>query len=813
MKLPLTKSSNSSITRLVWILTIVGLGAGALTMGFQLRTQSAIKTKNNAVAKAEAQATDTLNDFSTHRELVFVNLREYLADQSSLSSLSTTTHLDLLEEKINFLESVFEDIHVSSIIAENEIQILRKPVSRLYPLQFQVQILRAESRNNQLNIQRARFALNQETDKAIESVNKLEGKQRLSGALIQRKFASASGQDSIDLALEFMNHQSDSNNLRVLKTELSTLRVLSERLIGETHPDQLISLKDNELHQSFSRLLAAANQVDNQLDSTTTPKIHAIRDVIFGEDAVELPEQQTIATGAASLYQYKRNRFNIETRKGQADANVSKLLDDCVLAEKELFHTLSVAANNNAVLADKKLSNSLAQAMYFGLIITIIYLLLAKKIAKLGDQAQTDLHTTNVDLLIAQQEAELASKAKSDFLANMSHEIRTPMTAILGFADTIKESGNIKLAPKERIEAIDTIKRNGDHLLSIINDILDISKIEAGKLEVESIVCNPIQIVSEVQSLMNVRAKSKNIALNTEFQCPLPATITSDPTRLRQILINIVGNAIKFTELGSVTIRTSLEQQNTDNPTMRFDIIDTGIGLTKPQADKLFGAFTQADSTTTRKFGGTGLGLNISKRLTKMLGGDITIDSTLGKGSTFSISIKTGSLKGIKLLDDPSCAVSDQSEAKTTKAPVEKIESNILLAEDGPDNQKLIGFVLRKAGATVTIAENGKLALDAALKAEADGKPFDLIFMDMQMPVMGGYEATSELRKAGYTRPIVALTAHAMESDRAKCIDAGCDDYTTKPIDRKKLIAFIHHYTEPSTPKATDNPNDQQAAA
>ena len=780
-------------------------------MWFQLRTQSTIKVKNNAVAKAEAQATNTLNDFSTHRELVFVNLREYLDDNKSLTSLATTTHLDLLEDKINDLESVFEDTHVSTLIAKKEIQILRKPVSQLYPLQFQVQILRAESRNNQLNLQRARFALNRATDKTIETVNKLEGKQRLNGALIQRKFASSSGQDSIDLALEFMDYQSDSNNLRVLKTELSTIRVLSERLIGETKPDQLISLKDNQLHQSFSRLLTAANQVDNQLGSTTTPKIHAIRDVIFGKDAIELPEQQTVKTGAASLYQYKQTLFELEARKARVYENVSKLLDHCVFAEKELFHLLSVAANNNAVLADKKLSNSLAQAMYFGLAISVIYLLLAKKIAKLGDQAQADLHISNAELIIAQQEAEQASMAKSEFLANMSHEIRTPMTAILGFADTIRETGNIELAPKERLEAIDTIKRNGVHLLSIINDILDISKIEAGKLEVESIVCNPIQIVSEVQSLMQVRAKAKSITLNTDFQCPLPATITSDPTRLRQILINIVGNAIKFTEIGSVTIRTSLEQQNTENPIMRFDIIDTGIGLTKSQAAKLFDAFTQADSTTTRKFGGTGLGLNISKRLAKMLGGDITIDSTLGEGSTFSISINTGSLKGIELLNDPSRAVRNEIEKKTKKTPGEKIKSNILLAEDGPDNQILISFVLRKAGATVTIVENGKLAINAALEAQTNGHPFDLIFMDMQMPVMGGYEATSELRKAGYTRPIVALTAHAMENDRAKCIDAGCDDYTTKPIDREKLIAFIHQYTESSTP--TDNPNDQQAAA
>ena len=304
--------------------------------------------------------------------------------------------------------------------------------------------------------------------------------------------------------------------------------------------------------------------------------------------------------------------------------------------------------------------------------------------------------------------------------------------------------------------------------------------------------------MADVQSLMRVRADAKGLMLDIEFEGSMPEKIQSDPTRLRQVLINVVGNAIKFTETGSVKIIASIfDDAKTNLPMVQFDVVDTGIGLTKEQSGKLFQAFSQADTSTTRKFGGTGLGLNISKRLAELLGGDITILSEPGVGSTFRIQIETGSLDGIEILSDPASALIAKPEKNLKPIKIKQtIDSNILLAEDGPDNQKLISFVLKKAGAQVTVVENGKLALDAALEAKANGNPFDVILMDMQMPVMDGYEATTKLRQNGYTYPIIALTAHAMDSDRAKCINAGCDDFATKPIDKAKLISLIAHYTE-----------------
>jgi len=406
------------------------------------------------------------------------------------------------------------------------------------------------------------------------------------------------------------------------------------------------------------------------------------------------------------------------------------------------------------------------------------------------DQNVVALESANEALEEFSEAAEAASLAKSEFLANMSHEIRTPMTAILGFSDILMETE----MNQEQLDAATTIRQNGEHLIGIINDILDLSKIESGKLEVEHIQCSPCQIFSEVVSMMRVRAKAKNLPLEIEYDGPIPQTIESDPTRLRQILINLTGNAVKFTEVGKVRLVASLLDAEADEPTMQIAVVDTGIGMTEEQIAKLFIPFNQADTSTTRKFGGTGLGLAISKRLAQKFGGNITVQSTPGEGSTFTVTVKTGPLDGVTLFDNPTEAqVSTEPDKKPT-APKTRLDCRVLLAEDGPDNQRLISFLLKKAGAEVTVAENGQIAHDLALAARNEGPPFDVILMDMQMPVMDGYDATSKLREAGYIDPIIALTAHAMSTDRDKCLSVGCDDYVAKPIDHKKLLSVVAEY-------------------
>jgi signal transduction histidine kinase/ActR/RegA family two-component response regulator len=392
--------------------------------------------------------------------------------------------------------------------------------------------------------------------------------------------------------------------------------------------------------------------------------------------------------------------------------------------------------------------------------------------------------------------AEGADRAKSEFLANMSHEIRTPLTAILGFADVLagEETSSSDIS---RSEALATIRRNGEHLLAIVGDILDLSRIEAGKMTVETFACSAVELAQDVVKLMRLRAERKGLAMGLEFRGQIPATIRTDPTRLRQILLNILGNAVKFTASGRIDVSVGLCPVGAGGSAgtcaqLEFVVSDTGIGMTDDEIAQVFQPFTQADSSTARRFGGTGLGLAISKRLAGMLGGDVTATSRPGVGSTFRVAIDPGPLDGVAMLSGDGLGISAERMRSPAKSQGERrLDCRVLLAEDGLDNQRLISFVLSKAGADVVIVDNGASAVTAALAARDAGNPFDVVLVDIQMPLVDGYEATARLRAAGYTLPIVALTAHATSGDRARCLAAGCDDYASKPIDRRTLVEVV----------------------
>ncbi len=391
------------------------------------------------------------------------------------------------------------------------------------------------------------------------------------------------------------------------------------------------------------------------------------------------------------------------------------------------------------------------------------------------------------DLDEQRRRAESASRAKSEFLANMSHEIRTPMTAILGFADLLTADD---LSDRERREHVETIRRNGHHLLHVINDILDLSKIEAGKLDIEAIDTPVAQVVGQVASLMKVRADAKGLRFTAGCRRNVPAVVRTDPSRLRQVMLNLVGNAIKFTEVGSVRLDVGYLAGPDDAPgTLICDVTDTGIGISEAQGRKLFAPFAQADESTSRRFGGTGLGLALSRRLAEMMGGEITFDSEPGKGSRFTLRLPAAIAEGVDPADVSDAPTDDEADGPDNAAPLTLLSGRVLLAEDGPDNQRLIAFLIKKLGLEIEVVENGRLAVDRALGEAGRGRAFDVVLMDMQMPELDGYAATRELRDAGYTGPIVALTAHAMSGDRQRCLDAGCDDYATKPVHKTTL----HH--------------------
>jgi len=399
----------------------------------------------------------------------------------------------------------------------------------------------------------------------------------------------------------------------------------------------------------------------------------------------------------------------------------------------------------------------------------------------------------------AQARIEAAGRSKDEFLASMSHEIRTPITAILGFAELLLEPGAMPSATPDQIDAVATIRRNANYLLRLINDILDLSKIEAGRMLVEVLDVDPVTVLADVGRMMEIRAAEKRIPLSFRIEGSMPGLIRTDPTRMRQILINLVGNAIKFTDKGSV--RLTMRHLPEARPLLSIEVADTGIGMTPEQIGRLFEPFRQAEGSTTRRFGGTGLGLVISKRFAQLLGGDVRLVESGGDGSTFQIRIEattvTGS--GTRTEQDANQSLREARQAATSAAiqmmPADTCTTRrILLAEDGVDNQRLFLRMLNRIGAAVVLAANGREAVDLAVDARQVNRPFDLILMDMQMPVMDGYRAASELRKLGFNTPIIALTAHAMAGDRDKCLEAGCNDYVTKPISKPNLISIVQRY-------------------
>ncbi len=383
-----------------------------------------------------------------------------------------------------------------------------------------------------------------------------------------------------------------------------------------------------------------------------------------------------------------------------------------------------------------------------------------------------------------------ATRLKSEFLANMSHEIRTPMTAILGFAEELELTLHDHAPNGPARSALDTIRRNGDHLLTLINGILDLSKIEAGRFEVARTRFEPLVLVVDVLRLLGPRARAKRLALEAHCDGPVPETIASDPVLLRQILINLVGNAVKFTDQGSVRIVVRLAAKGSAaGHQLELAVEDTGPGLDREQQQRVFDPFTQVHAA--REYSGTGLGLSLSRRLAQLLAGDLDVESQPGRGSTFRVRVATGPLEGVRMCLPHELDALVAEPARRVQAAPAALRGRVLIAEDGEDNQRLLQAILSRAGLSLECVANGALACERALAAWSLGEPFDVVLMDMQMPVLDGYEATYRLRAAGYPGAIIALTARAMSGDREKCLQAGCDDYATKPVVRSELLARL----------------------
>ncbi len=390
----------------------------------------------------------------------------------------------------------------------------------------------------------------------------------------------------------------------------------------------------------------------------------------------------------------------------------------------------------------------------------------------------------------AKEEAEQANRAKSEFLSSVSHELRTPLTAILGFIDVLCEHPKLQGSGPEIEEHLAIIRQNGQFLLALIDDLLDISRIEAGQLRVESEPCSPVRIVNDVVESLRAKAEAKQLRLDVEFSDGIPGSVATDRLRLQQILVNLLGNAIKFTERGEVRLAVKLHERPGERPHLQFAVLDTGSGMTAAEMSGLFQPFYRVPSSAADRPSGTGLGLAICKRIARRLGGDIAVQSTAGTGSVFTLSIPATRAEESDDQKRPEAAPEPSSRA-APRVPAPRLHARILLADDNAANQKLISLRLSQAGAEVVTADNGKEALDRAHEAALAGRPFDAVVMDMQMPIIDGYEAVRQLRARGFTEPILAVTAYAMSGDRDECIRVGCDDHLAKPIQWDRFLAKL----------------------
>jgi signal transduction histidine kinase/ActR/RegA family two-component response regulator len=792
MKTPDSPLIEAQTRRLVPAILVVGLAAGAIMLaafGWAIYQTHEVQAQTNDWTTVTDDIVDRTSQWDDIAQTeILLLLEKGSAPPNPVDWASTRRQIVADAQRISNTE--IKAIQLDALLASTDAVMQCRQACIAW---------RSRQIAAELTLSQASDGAHQALAQFRDTLDSMVGKERLARVVLLSKLRAVEGPTAKTTMQDVFKLDQKVGNLRRGQMDLSDLALLVEQLLREHNPDRLADLKDNQIRTILARMQHELPLLDEDSGPFAT-QFRQIPSAVFGSAYRIDEDHQTVLLGSGGLYRTREQNIKLENERGELLNWAAKSLAATRLEQERFNDTIRHSMQTMSRNADEGSFWGWVWTMVVALVCGVVFGALAMRISKTLKRQLEEIDATSAaiiehsnELAVAKEQAEAFSRCKTEFLANMSHEIRTPMTAILGYADVLMDEGDLSQAPESRIEAIFTIKRNGEHLLRIINDILDLSKIEAGKMTVESVACSPIQLLADVDSLMRVRAEAKGIALRVECAGELPESIHSDPTRLRQILVNLVGNAVKFTSRGAVCLIARLARG--ERPCLEFDVVDSGVGMTAEQTQRLFQPFSQADASTTRSFGGTGLGLVISKRLAEMLGGDVAVIKTEpGVGTTFRFTLAIGSLADVPMIatqGSVSNFIKPQVSAIQNTSVVQLSGCRILLAEDGEDNQRLIAFVLRKVGADVVTVENGQLAVDAALAADDRADPFHVILMDMQMPVMDGYQAVALLRAKRYRGPIVALTAHAMSGDREKCLGVGCNDYATKPIDRDALIEQI----------------------
>ncbi len=554
----------------------------------------------------------------------------------------------------------------------------------------------------------------------------------------------------------------------LINTQLDLLNKVS--LLSEKYDDNLYKNEVDQINQDIKSHLVSLESINNKIKSlfkTNTGEVATEVKDSFADNKVDYQMQLFLKTSRELLSQKNLTKKDVQNnirylsftaREGLGDflTILSRSLQKKQIKSMDIFYKMGFVLVGFCILQ---------VALVWGMVFKPLYTTILKQHQKIVD---------------AVYKADSASRSKTDFLANISHEIRTPMTAILGYADVLKREG---ISKSDKDDAVNIIDQNASHLLALIDEILDISKIEAGKFDYENEKVNLVSFLNEVYSLINVKSKDKGIQLIFKNDGKIPENIMVDPKRLKQILYNILGNAIKFTDEGYVELVASYDQ---DINKVSLQVIDTGVGISDEQQKKLFKPFEQADTSVRRRFGGTGLGLVLARELARGMGGDVKIlSSTVGSGTTFEILIDAGQVEESQLVDSFSTNVVPES-------PVEEIDDSklsnakILVVDDAKENARLFKLYLSEAGADVEVANDGQTALDIT-----KNKFFDVVLLDLQMPGKDGFQVIRELKNRAFHKPVIALTAHAMKEEKQKTKEAGFYDHITKPVKANDLINSV----------------------